>query len=100
MIPKGNTIPVKGHKDCILSIGMAIKDVLYIPDFACNLLLVSKLSNELEYHVTFFPKFCVMYSQNSKELIGSGEYERGLYKMGMVENKRQTMMKTPSTWHK
>lgn len=56
-IPNGDLIPVKGKGSCSLPNGMSTKNVLYIPKFACNLLSVGKLTDDLNYAVTFFPDF-------------------------------------------
>ncbi|XP_076904346.1 uncharacterized protein LOC143559751 [Bidens hawaiensis] len=99
-IPNGASIPVEGRGDCTLSNGMTIKNVLHVPDFKCNLLTVSKISNDLQCVVTFFPSFCVMQDLHSKALIGAGECLKGLYKIGTMGKERQAMMTTVNTWHK
>lgn len=47
-----------------------------------------------------FPKFYVMQSLYSKELIGAGDCVKGLYWMGMMTKKKQAMMTSLNTWHK
>ncbi|GJY40837.1 zinc finger, CCHC-type containing protein [Tanacetum coccineum] len=74
--------------------GAIVKDVLHVPKFKCNLLSVSRLSKELQCAVTFFPEFCIMQDLYSRTLIGAGDCEDGLYKMGMFENNRHAMMTT------
>lgn len=60
IIPNVEFIPVEGKGECTLTRATKIKDVLYIPKFTCNLLLVSRLSKDLQSAITFFPGFCVM----------------------------------------
>ncbi|KAJ0924954.1 putative RNA-directed DNA polymerase [Helianthus annuus] len=79
---------------------MTIKNVLYVPEFECNLLSVSKITNDLQCAMTFFPNFCVMQDIRSRELIGAGECFKGLYKMAMMGTERQAMMASVNTWHK
>ncbi|KAI3507425.1 hypothetical protein L1887_22411 [Cichorium endivia] len=91
MIPNGDNIPVVAKGDCTLSGGNKINEVLYIPDFNCNLLSVSRLSKELQCVVSFFPDFVVMQGLQSKKLIGTGECISGLYRMGMATHERKAM---------
>ncbi|GJY85560.1 putative RNA-directed DNA polymerase [Tanacetum coccineum] len=93
-IPNGEAVPVEGRGECALPSGAIIKDVLHVPKFKCNLLSVSRLSKELQCAVTFFPEFCIMQDLYSRTLIGAGDCEDGLYKMGMFENNRHAMMTT------
>ena len=60
MIPNGDNILVEAKGDCTLIGGNKINEVLYIPNFNCNLLSVSRLLKELQCAVSFFPDFCVM----------------------------------------
>ncbi|XP_071694920.1 uncharacterized protein [Rutidosis leptorrhynchoides] len=57
IIPNGDAIPVNGKAECFLPGGTKIKDVLHIPKFTCNLLSVSRLSNDLQSAITFFLPF-------------------------------------------
>ncbi|GJS77672.1 F-box domain containing protein [Tanacetum coccineum] len=60
----------------------------------------SRLSKELQCAVTFFPEFCIMQDLYSRTLIGAGDCEDGLYKMGMFENNRHAMMTTQIQFEK
>ncbi|KAK4348883.1 hypothetical protein RND71_031638 [Anisodus tanguticus] len=58
-------VPI-GGRCSIASIGDAkilrdhiLKDVLYVPEFKCSLLSVSKIIKELRCSVLFFPEFCI-----------------------------------------
>lgn len=65
---------------------MKIDDVLFIPKFKCNILSISKITNDLNYFMTFFPKFCFIQGLRSRKLIGMDRCEGGLYNMeGMDE---------------
>ncbi|XP_076916331.1 uncharacterized protein LOC143575998 [Bidens hawaiensis] len=100
VIPNGDVIPVKGRGECTLIGGAKIKNVLHIPKLTCNLLSVSRLTNDLQSAITFFPDFCVMQKLNTRNLIGTGECRRGLYRMRLIDNKRKAMMTSGDTWHK
>ncbi|XP_076905318.1 uncharacterized protein LOC143561047 [Bidens hawaiensis] len=73
VIPNGDSIAVEGRGEHVLPNGITIKVVFHFPEFKCNLLSVSKLSQELQCAVTFFPNFCVMRDLSSRTLIGVGD---------------------------
>ena len=100
IIPNGDAIPVTGKGECFLPGGTKIKGVLHIPTFTCNLLSVSRLSNDLQTAITFFPDFCAMQKLYTRDLIGAGECRNGLYRMGMIGRERKAMTTTIDTWHK
>ncbi|XP_021995106.1 uncharacterized protein LOC110892024 [Helianthus annuus] len=90
-IPNGDSIPVKRKGSSTLPNGTEIRDVLYVPDFTCNLLSVSRLTRDLHCTLTFFPNFFVMQDLNSKKLIEMGKCQHGLYRMKMAERERKAM---------
>ncbi|XP_076903210.1 uncharacterized protein LOC143558212 [Bidens hawaiensis] len=49
------------------------------PEFKCNLLSISKLTNSLNSSFTFYPSFCYMQDLHSRKLIGMGKERDGLY---------------------
>lgn len=100
VIPNGDAIPVEGKGECTLPGGTKIKDVLHVPKFTCNLLSVSRLSKDLQSAITFFPDICVMQKLHTRSLIGAGECKRGLYRMGLFEDRRRAMMISGDTWHR
>lgn len=75
---------------------------MYIPRFKCNLLSVSRLTNDLNCVVTFFRDFCLVQDLNAKSLIDMGKYNGGLYKMDSTgEEDKALMMKLDmEVWHK
>ncbi|GKD59985.1 hypothetical protein Tco_1297494 [Tanacetum coccineum] len=85
--PNGDSIPVKGKGDYILPGETKVNEVLYVLDFKCNLLLVSRLSRDLQCCISFFLNFqcCISFFLN---LIGVGRCEGGLYRMKMVQERR------------
>ncbi|XP_070020215.1 uncharacterized protein LOC142180876 [Nicotiana tabacum] len=56
-----------------------ISNVLYIPEFKSNLLLVSKLIKELKCLVLFFPDFCIFQDLFNRQVKGIGREKYGLY---------------------
>ncbi|KAJ0878386.1 putative RNA-directed DNA polymerase [Helianthus annuus] len=99
-IPNGDSVPVKGKGPSTLPSGTEIRDVLYVPDFTCNLFSVSRLTQDLHCAITFFPDFFIMQDLNSRELIGTGKCQHGLYRMKMVGHERNAMSALVEVWHK
>ncbi|KAJ0469311.1 hypothetical protein HanIR_Chr14g0706531 [Helianthus annuus] len=98
-IPNGDSIAVKGRGTCTLPNGSRIKNVLYVPEFTCNLLSVSRLTKDLQCTIMFFPDFFVMQDLSSRKLIGTGRCENGLYRM-RIGGERMAMAVGSNLWHK
>lgn len=58
-IPNEGNVPFKGVGSVTLPKEININDVLYITNFQCNLLYVSKITNEFNCFITFFLDSCV-----------------------------------------
>nr|GEV17135.1 hypothetical protein [Tanacetum cinerariifolium] len=97
--PMGIPSQLKGKGDYILLGGTKVNEVLYVPDFKCNLLSVSHHSRDLQCCISFFRDFCVMQGLQRNNLIGAGRCEGGLYRMNMVQGRR-VMATIVKTWHK
>nr|GEV05155.1 hypothetical protein [Tanacetum cinerariifolium] len=78
VILNGDSILFRGIGDHILSGGTKVNGVLYVPNFKCNLLSVSRLSRDLQCCISFFSDFCVMQGLQRKNLFGAGRCKRGL----------------------
>ncbi|KAI3759425.1 hypothetical protein L6452_07232 [Arctium lappa] len=100
VIPNGDYIPVKGRGSSMLPNGIKIAKVLYIPKFKCNLLSVSRLTKDIHYALTFFPDFFVAQDLRTRSLIGVGQCDGGLYRMGSVARKALTTTLDVFMWHK
>lgn len=53
-LPNGDIVPIKGHGHHTLPNRITIKYVLHVPDFDCNILSRSKITNDLQCVATFF----------------------------------------------
>ena len=60
-IPNGDKVPVKGIGKTFLLNDVEITNVLYIPNFKCNLLSVSKMTRHLNCFITFFFRILVLF---------------------------------------
>ncbi|XP_070040327.1 uncharacterized protein [Nicotiana tomentosiformis] len=56
-----------------------VQNILHIPDFRYNLLSVSKIINELQCLVAFYPSFCIVQDLSSEKVLGTGKEEFRLY---------------------
>ncbi|GKC56080.1 hypothetical protein Tco_1083678 [Tanacetum coccineum] len=88
VIPNWDSILVKGKGDYILPGGIKVNGVLYVPDFKCNILSISRLSRDIQCCISFFLDFYVMQGLQRRNLIGAGRCEEGLYRMKMVQARR------------
>ncbi|GJW96612.1 putative RNA-directed DNA polymerase [Tanacetum coccineum] len=99
VIPNGDFIPVKGKGDYVLLEGTKLNGVLYVLDFKCNLLSVSRLCHDLQCSISFFPYLCIMQGLQKRNLIGAGRCRGGLYRMKIIHG-RKAMATTVETWHR
>lgn len=81
---------------------MILSDVLYIPDFTCNLMSVSLFTQQFNCAVIFLPSFCVFQDLKSRKLIGTGKMRDGIYYFKLVKPPlvASAIKSTPiSVWH-
>nr|XP_016500616.1 PREDICTED: uncharacterized protein LOC107819056 [Nicotiana tabacum] len=78
-LPTGNVVYVSYKGTSSVLRNKSISNVLYIPDFRYNLLLVSQLTKELQCTVAFFPEFCIFQDFYSGQVKEIGKEEHGLY---------------------
>ena len=62
-----------------LSTKLILRSVLHVPQLACNLLSVSKISKDANYRVIFCATHCLFQDQDSGEMIGCARMIDGLY---------------------
>nr|XP_016510817.1 PREDICTED: uncharacterized protein LOC107828085 [Nicotiana tabacum] len=78
-LPNGNAMLISHICSTSVLDNQKIYNVLYIPDFKFNLLLVSQLTRELKCMVGFFPDFCIFQNLYSGQVKEIGREEHGLY---------------------
>ncbi|GKU97022.1 hypothetical protein SLEP1_g10205 [Rubroshorea leprosula] len=76
-IPDGTTLEVSSIGKTVLPNKLTLNNVLHVPQFACNLLSISKITEQLNCAVIFFPDFYVFQDLASRKLIGMGKLHRG-----------------------
>ena len=96
-----------GKKTCTLRLSKHyyLKDVLYVPDFNCTLISVSRLLKQTGCIAIFTDTLCVLHDRFTKTLIGTGEEREGVYYFTGVTAARvhRTELKNSSTselWHR
>ena len=67
----------KGH--VALANKLTLKNVLCVPSFKFNLLLISKLTEDNNCIVLFYSRFCIIQDFATKRLRGIGKQRGGLY---------------------
>ncbi|KAG8474937.1 hypothetical protein CXB51_031651 [Gossypium anomalum] len=58
---------------------LVLHDVLHVPNLACNLILVSKLSQSSNCHVIFDSSMCKFQDMVSRRMIGNAKEFGGIY---------------------
>ena len=78
-IVDGTLSAVEGKSSIVLSPLLTIQDVLHVPNLACNLSSISKLTTSKNYQAHFFKTHCVFQDLISGRVIGTAEQIGGLY---------------------
>ncbi|CAA7044030.1 unnamed protein product [Microthlaspi erraticum] len=79
LFPDGNTSRAIKLGTLSLNDDYFLRDVLYIPDFNCTLISVSKLLKQTGCIAIFTDTLCVVHDRFSRTLIGAGEEREGVY---------------------
>lgn len=78
-LPTGNVVSVSHISKSSVFKDQDISNVLFIPDFKCNLLSVSQLTKELQCSAAFFPDFFIVQDLYTGLVKGIGKEHQGLY---------------------
>lgn len=78
-VPTGNTVIVNKMGTIVLNNNIKLRDVLYIPQFSCNLISINKLTYDLNCTVTYSSHGCMIQDQQTRSMIGSGDLCDGVY---------------------
>ena len=81
-----NVTLADGSTSCVLGSGsitptplISLSSVLSLPQFAFNLISVSKLTRALKCCISFFPDHCLFQDLTTRQIIGKGHESGGLY---------------------
>nr|KYP45261.1 hypothetical protein KK1_033214 [Cajanus cajan] len=100
-IPTGDIIMVK-QKGNVEFGNIKLMDVLYIPQFSCNLISIHKLTRDLNCMVTFFVDNCMIQDKVTKKTIRLGDQCDRVYvlKVASQGSSLATQFQNASTlWH-
>nr|KYP33474.1 Retrovirus-related Pol polyprotein from transposon TNT 1-94 [Cajanus cajan] len=78
-VPTRDRVVVDRMGTITLNNNIKLHDVLYIPQFNCNLISVHKLTCGLNCIVTYFAHNCVIHDQTTRRMIGLGDSCDGIY---------------------
>ena len=78
-LPNSITIPVLFSGDVKSTADITLRDVLFVPRFHFNLILVSALNQSTPLMLIFFPTHFTIQELPTKRMIGRGERVEGLY---------------------
>lgn len=78
-LPDGAQVVATKEGRVKLSGGITLEHVLFVPTLHCNLISVSKLTDDSKCFVRFTDSLCAIQDQRSGSLIGAGERKDGLY---------------------
>lgn len=92
-LPDGSVKHVTHIGNIVLHPRITLYNTLYIPDFTCNLIFVTALTDSCTVSVNNFPDHCVVQDLQSKECIAIGLVIDGLYHL----NKHSFHVHKPST---
>jgi hypothetical protein len=84
-LSNGNTTLAQCRGQVRLSQELSIKNVLYLPQFAVNLIYASKLIKKQNCILHFGANECTIQENNSLKKIGSAEERHGLYYLKIDE---------------
>lgn len=77
-LPNGSSVSITHVGTCNILPNLQLTKVLYVPNFHYNLLSVSKLTNNLNCVVSFYPQFCLIQDLSSGKMRGIGRARCGL----------------------
>lgn len=78
-LPDGSIKSVTHTGLITLNSRVVLKNVLYVPQFTCNLLSVKALATSANIAFTFLPVYCVLQDLQTAKIIGIGKVMGNLY---------------------
>nr|KYP48175.1 hypothetical protein KK1_030178 [Cajanus cajan] len=79
IVPIEDVVMIKNKGIMTLDENIKLFDILYVPQFGCNLISIHKLINDLNCIVTYYGDNFVIQDQTKKKMTGSGEFHDGIY---------------------
>lgn len=85
-IADGSISKVLGTGSVMIEENLTLDSVLLVPNLDCNLLSISKLTQEKNCVANKSPNHCVFQDLNSGQMIGSAELHSGLYMFKVTDS--------------
>lgn len=100
-IPNGGSSRATRIGKVDLGSNFILNNVLFVPDFKCNLISVAQLTHDLGCQVMFISDLCVIQDRTSRMTIGLGELQGGVYYLRHVASSLACMAVIDSElWHR
>lgn len=96
-LPNKQLITVSQIGSVHLNEHIILSNVLYIPVFSCNLLSVSKLTQDSQCTVIFYSHNCVFQALTQQKVLATGEHHDGLYYLTQSEVSPSILPSLPSS---
>lgn len=90
-LSNGTHITISMSGDIQLCSSLVLKDVLFVPQFNCNLLSISALIKNTYLIVSFFENHFIIQDPTTKKMIGKGERLQDLYILQMNTKIKNTI---------
>ncbi|XP_074291346.1 uncharacterized protein LOC141618136 [Silene latifolia] len=102
-LPNGKMSKATKEGKVALGGSLVLNNVLFVPDFNCNLISVYQLSIDLDYNIQFTNSSCVIQDRVSKMTIDTGEQHGRLYLLKGLRKQACGVLKTKDeagVWHR
>ncbi|XP_074375531.1 uncharacterized protein LOC141717357 [Apium graveolens] len=80
-LPNGDIVPITHIGNVTLSTNVTFFNVLCVPSFQCNLILISKLTSDNHISVIFSNTNCLIQDLSQKQMVEIGKADEGLYNL-------------------
>ncbi|XP_019082703.1 PREDICTED: uncharacterized protein LOC109125498 [Camelina sativa] len=82
-LPNGQTVKIEGTGYIQLTDALSLYNVLHIPEFKFNLLIVSVITKSLKFKVSFTSDECMIHALTQDLMIGNGSKVANLYVLNL-----------------
>ena len=73
------TVTIEQAGTVVVSPEIILQNVLYSPNFTCNLISIRQLTKDIKCLVTYGEHSCLIHDRTSKRLIGAGDLRNRVY---------------------
>ncbi|KAJ9555731.1 hypothetical protein OSB04_010345 [Centaurea solstitialis] len=102
-LPNGVLIPVSGIGNVRINNILLLEDVLFVPQFHLNLLLIGQLTSLGKYRVVFDERIAIVQDARTRKMIGTVKMIQGLYALKIEDSCRSNAainLASVETWHR